>query len=64
MGSDVDWQKFRTNPPSEWTKEEVKIADLLSRGTSTPEIARIMGQHRSMIWRKIQRLKASIAGKQ
>jgi biotin operon repressor len=61
MDTNVDWKRIRANPPSDWSAEEIRLLDLLATGTSTPEIARIMGQHRSMIWRKIQRLKSRVA---
>lgn len=63
MEINVDWKEVRANTPSDWSAEEVKIVDLLAKGTSTPEIARIMGQHRSMIWRKVQLLKSRVAGR-
>jgi hypothetical protein len=31
--------------------------DLLAVGKSTPEIAAIIGQHRSRVWRRAQQLK-------
>ena len=62
MESRIDWQTVRANPPADWTAEELKLAELLARGLSTPDIARTLGQHRSMIWRKVQRLKSRIAG--
>jgi IS30 family transposase len=62
MSGNIDWQKVSTNLPADWSKEDRKLAELLAQGTSTPEIARIMGQHRSMIWRKVQRLKARMSG--
>lgn len=57
MESRLNWQSACANPPPDWTPEDIRIAEMLAAGASTPDIARALGQHRSMIWRKTQRLK-------
>jgi len=52
------WSDLRERLKEQLTEEERQIVDLLVAGTSTPDIAKKLGQHRSMIWRKIQRIRA------
>lgn len=54
--SGVDWQNVKAALP-DLSKEEIQILDHLIARKSTPEIARVMQQHRSMIWRKVQGLR-------
>jgi biotin operon repressor len=37
--------------------EESKIIDMLAAKKSLPDIGKALGQHRSMIWRKVERIK-------
>jgi uncharacterized membrane protein len=52
----VDWSQARTRLVS-LTEEDQKIVDMLVDRKTQPEIAQALGQHRSMVWRKVQRLK-------
>jgi DNA-binding NarL/FixJ family response regulator len=58
MGSRDDWTVIRARlTAGPLTDEQRKILDLLADGESTPSIARALGQSRSMVWRKAQRLR-------
>lgn len=52
-----DWTKIKQALAGELSAEEARIVDLLIDHQSTVEIGRILGQHRSMVWRKMERLK-------
>ena len=52
-----DWAKTKQSLAGKLSAEEVCIVDMLIDRKSTVEIGRILGQHRSMVWRKMQRLK-------
>lgn len=58
MGTREEWTGIRTRLAGTLSKEDRQILDRLVNGESTPTIARALGQHRSMIWRKAQRLRA------
>jgi DNA-binding CsgD family transcriptional regulator len=55
LNSAVDWAKVRD--AVQLSAEERHIVDLLAHGMSLPSIGKALGQHRSMIWRKIERIK-------
>lgn len=55
-----DWSAAQAAQVAELSEEERLIVELLAGGKSTPEIAQALGQHRSMIWRKVQRIKAKL----
>lgn len=63
MGTREEWTGIRTRLAGTLSKEDRQILDLLVNGESTPSIARTLGQHRSMIWRKAQRFRA-LAGRE
>ena len=52
-----DWAKTKHILADNLSAEEARIVDMLIDRKSTVEIGRMLGQHRSMIWRKMQRLK-------
>jgi DNA-binding CsgD family transcriptional regulator len=56
-----DWAATRKSLAGKLTDEEARIVDMLIEGKSTVEIGRILDQHRSMIWRKTQRIKKRAA---
>lgn len=58
MTSTTDWNFVRKTLAGTLSAEEDRILDLLINGQSTPSIARALQQHRSMIWRKVQQLRA------
>jgi DNA-binding CsgD family transcriptional regulator len=57
MKTRADWNAIRAQLEVTMSAEEGRILDLLIAGESTPSIARALGQHRSMIWRKVQQLR-------
>ena len=52
-----DWTTLRTSLAGKLSEEESRIIDLLISGKSTVEIGRLLGQHRSMVWRKLQKIR-------
>ena len=58
LNATIDWSKVKSRV--DLSQEERRIVDLLAQRTSLPDIARALGQHRSMIWRKIERIKARL----
>lgn len=59
-----EWLKILRSLSGDLSEEERQIATALAEGKSTPEIARALGEHRSMIWRKAQRIRARATDKQ
>lgn len=57
-----DWPALKASLAGKLSDEEARILDLLADGKSTVEIGRVLGQHRSMIWRKVQRIKKQAHG--
>jgi len=55
------WAVTKESLAGKLTAEEARILDMLIDGKSTVEISRILGQHRSMIWRKAERIRKSAA---
>jgi hypothetical protein len=43
------------------TDEEKVIVDMLADKKTQPEIGKALGQHRSMIWRKVQKIKKQLS---
>lgn len=41
-------------------KEEQRIVDMLAAKKTMPDIGKALGQHRSMIWRKVQKIKVRL----
>jgi IS30 family transposase len=58
--SNVDWNSVRSKLAL--SDEEKKIVEMLAAKKSLPDIGKALGQHRSMIWRKVERIKARISG--
>ena len=52
-----DWVSTSRQLASKLSDEEKRIVDMLVSGKSMVEIGRVLGQHRSMVWRKIERIK-------
>ena len=52
-----DWTKIKESLASRLSPEETYIIDMLIARKSLVEIGRVLGQHRSMVWRKVERLK-------
>jgi DNA-binding CsgD family transcriptional regulator len=52
-----DWATTKKALTGRLSDEEERIVDMLIGGMSTVEIGRILGQHRSMIWRKTQQIR-------
>ena len=53
-----EWLNILDQIGDELSEEERRIAKALADGKSTPDVSRMLGQHRSMIWRKAQRIRA------
>ena len=56
--SAVDWPLVAATV--QLSDEERLIVQMLAAKKSLPDIAKALGQHRSMIWRKVERIKARI----
>jgi DNA-binding NarL/FixJ family response regulator len=52
----VDWLVARTTLRG-LTSEQQEIVEMLAMNRTLPEIAKALGQHRSMIWRKVEKIK-------
>jgi hypothetical protein len=57
-----DWAAVKTILGSKLSEEESRIIDLLISGKSTVEVGRLLGQHRSMIWRKVEKIQKRALG--
>lgn len=53
----ADWKAIKRSVLGALSPEEPRLLDMLIAGNSTPLIARTLGQHRSMVWPKIDRLR-------
>jgi DNA-binding CsgD family transcriptional regulator len=53
----VDWVGDAKKKLTALTDEEKVILDMLAENKTQPDIGRALGQHRSMIWRKVQKIK-------
>jgi IS30 family transposase len=51
----IDWKSVRSR--IQVSDEEGRIIDMLAAKKSLPDIGKALGQHRSMIWRKVERIK-------
>jgi DNA-binding CsgD family transcriptional regulator len=60
MVSSIDWKDVNEKRSASLSDEDREIVSLLALGRSTPEIAKALGQHRSMVWRKVQRIRSSL----
>ena len=52
-----DWGRVKHLLSGKLSDEESHILNMLIDGKSTVEIGRILGQHRSMVWRKTDRIR-------
>jgi DNA-binding CsgD family transcriptional regulator len=57
----AEWQEVKTKLDGQLSAEEARILDMLIDSKSTVEIGSALGQHRSMIWRKTERIKKRLA---
>ncbi len=57
-----DWHALRAALHTTITDDDTRLLDLLAAGKSTPTIAKLLGQHRSRIWRRSQALKQRGSG--
>jgi IS30 family transposase len=64
MESSIDWKVINERRAAFLSEEDREIVGLLALGRSTPEIAKALRQHRSMIWRKVQRIRAAVTAAQ
>jgi hypothetical protein len=55
------WTLIRDASVGQLTDEEARIVVALADGKTMPEIGRLLGQHRSMIWRKTKKIEARFA---
>jgi hypothetical protein len=55
------WTATKTKLAGELSNEEARIVDMLIASKTMVDIGRELGQHRSMVWRKIQRIKKRAA---
>lgn len=58
----AEWSGILKTLASELSEEEKTIVSALAEGKSTPEIGRMLGKHRSMIWRTAQRIRTRTKG--
>lgn len=63
MRANVDWQSLRSSERSTLDEADRRLLDLLVEGKSTPQIATILGEHRSRVWRRCQALKERLPKK-
>jgi DNA-binding CsgD family transcriptional regulator len=54
----IDWSRVGANITL--SAEEQQIVQMLAAKKSLPDIGKALGQHRSMIWRKVERIKARL----
>ncbi len=57
--SRIDWAAVRGT--AQLTAEEMQIVTMLAEGKTLPDIGRELGQHRSRIWRKVEKIKGRMA---
>lgn len=58
VNSAVNWKEVEKR--LELSDEERRIVQMLAERKSLPDIGKALGQHRSMIWRKVERIKARL----
>jgi len=54
----AEWSRIQGTLSGRLSEEEQRIVAALVEGKSLPDIGRMLGQHRSMIWRKAQNIRA------
>jgi len=57
MKTKFDWTSVRSSLQGVLSDDDARLLDLLVAGKSTPQIATIIGEHRSRVWRRSQQLK-------
>lgn len=62
MARKDEWSRILGRLAGQLSEEETKIVAALAEGKTMPEVGKMLGQHRSMIWRKTQRIKARVEG--
>ena len=62
MRAKFDWMNARSLLQGALSEDDVRLLDLLASGKSTPQIATILGEHRSRVWRRSQQLKQRLGG--
>ena len=60
LNSEIDWR--RIDGLVALSDEELRIVGLLASGEGLTNIGKVLGQHRSMVWRKIEQIKARLPG--
>jgi hypothetical protein len=60
--SQIDWAAAKSRLRGKLSETDQQIVDLLVLHKSTPDIARALGTNRSAIWRRVQKIKAQLAG--
>jgi DNA-binding CsgD family transcriptional regulator len=55
----VNWEHVKAKL-NDLTEEERRIVDMLAAGDTLPTIGKSLGQHRSRIWRKVEKIKARL----
>ena len=58
MSRKAEWSQIRDMLAGQLSEEEQLIVAALAEGKTMPEVGRMLGQHRSMIWRKTKRIRA------
>jgi len=57
MRTKFDWRTVRSQAGNRLNEADARLLDLLAEGKSTPQIAGVLGEHRSRVWRRSQELK-------
>lgn len=63
MRTKFDWRAVRAQAGNRLTQADARLLDLLAEGKSTPQIAVVLGEHRSRVWRRSQKLKERFSEK-
>jgi len=53
----TDWVAIKSRLAGKLSDDESRIVELLIQGKTMAAAGQILGQHRSMVWRKMQRVK-------
>jgi IS30 family transposase len=56
----INWTEAKAKLNS-LTEEERRIVEMLASEQTMPNIAKALGQHRSMIWRKVEKIKVKLS---
>lgn len=55
----IDWAEAKSKL-GVMSDEDQRIVDMLAQRWTMPDIGKALGQHRSMIWRKVEKIKARL----